>query len=239
MTNEKVSVILTAYNSNPEWLRQSIESVTRQSYDNWELIIMEDNSDEGHPMYDVLKEYNHHKIKIVYSDISPEDRYKTARYATLINEGVRGYSTGELLSYLTDDDYFYSYKLKDMVAHYHDQSSFLDRFAIYGAQHIVDTDGHVAGYRSTQGVLDNAWNKVDHSSVIHSRETFDLAGGWDDDPGCWGGADSYFWRRLSEAGVIFFPMPTDMPNEAKRYHTNSVQWKMANESFFPEGDTDA
>ena len=39
----KVSIILTVYNK-PEWLNECIDSVINQTYENWELFIMEDNS---------------------------------------------------------------------------------------------------------------------------------------------------------------------------------------------------
>jgi spore maturation protein CgeD len=231
MTKKKVSVILTVYNK-PKWLRQCIESVNRQSYDNWELIIMEDNSPDPR-VKEILQEYEHHpKMQVYYSEVKDEDRFLTARYATLINEAVRAYADGDYITYLADDDFYYDYRLERMV----DVLSKYDRdVVVYNAQHSVDADGNVAGFRLTQGVLENAWDKVDHNSVMHSRSIFDKVDGWDDNIGTWGGADSYFWRKLSQAGILFVPLGDDMPGEAKRYHTDSVQWRMANKQLFPKG----
>lgn len=228
---KKVSVILTVYNK-PQWLRKCIESVNRQTYDNWELIIMEDNSPDPR-VKEILKDYeNHPKMKVVYGNVSEEDRYKTARYATLINEAVREHSTGDYITYLADDDYYYDYRLERLVE---ELNKYNYDIVVYNAQHSVDADGNVAGFRLTEGVLQNAWNKVDHNSVMHPRSVFDKVNGWDDNPGTWGGADSYFWRKLSEAGILFTPLLDQMPGEAKRYHTDSVQWKKANNVLFPEG----
>lgn len=231
---EKVSVILTVYNK-PEWLKECIESVNTQTYSDWELIIMEDNS-PNLEVKEILKEYETHpKMKVIYSNVSEEDRYKTARYATLINEAVFKYATGKYVTYLADDDIYYNYRLERMVSKIQECK---DEVVVYGAQHFIDADGHVAGFRKTLGVLDNAWDKVDHNSVLHSRALFIKVNGWDDNIGTWGGADSYFWRKISEAGFAFVPLDDDVPNEAKRYHEKSVQWKMSNNVFFPESGDD-
>lgn len=229
---EKVSVILTVYNK-PDWLVECIESVNTQTYSDWELIIMEDNSPNP-KVKEILQEYEGHpKMKIFYSNVSEEDRYKTARYATLINDAVFNHSTGKYITYLADDDIFYNYRLERMVSRIKEYGYDV---VVYGAQHFIDRDGHVAGFRKTCGILKNAWDKVDHNSVLHSKELFVKVGGWDDNIGTWGGADSYFWRKISEAGYLFVPMLDDVPNEAKRYHESSVQWKMSNNVFFPKGD---
>ena len=41
-----VSIIMPAYNSEP-YIRNTIKSVIGQSYDNWELIIVDDNSTDN------------------------------------------------------------------------------------------------------------------------------------------------------------------------------------------------
>lgn len=230
----KVSVILTVYNK-PQWLKQCIESVLLQTYEDWELIIMEDNSPDPR-VKSIVSEYeSHRKIQVHYSNVSEEDRYKTARYATLINEAVRNHSTGKYITYLADDDYYLPWRLEVMAS---DLDLVPGHRIVYGAQLSVDADGNIAGARRTEGMLRNGWDKVDHNSVMHRREVFDAVDGWDDNVGTWGGADSYFWRRVSELDppAYLYPVGNDMPNEAKRYHTDSVQWKIANKVFFPKKD---
>lgn len=218
-----VSIVLTVYNK-PQWLRQSIDSVLTQTYGNWELLIMEDNSPDKE-VHKILAEYKDPRIKMYFSCVPESKRYETARYATLINLAVRNMSKGDFISYLTDDDYYYPHRLEKMVAKL---GTGVD--VVYGAQQIVDADGNPAGIRGDFGDIDWAWNLVDHNSVMHTRDAFDIAGGWDDDPGTWGGADSYFWRRLTEAGFTFYTVGPE-PNEAKRYHTDSIQWLISNHKF--------
>lgn len=223
----RVSVILTVYNK-PQWLNECIDSVLNQTYDDWELIILEDNSPKPEVKI-ILESYKlNDKIQIYYSDIQEEERYKTARYATLINHGVRTMSSGEFITYLTDDDFYYPDRLEKMV-------KMLDISGVpivYGNQQTVDENGNLCGIRETKGILDSAWNVVDHNSVMHRRELFDEAGGWPDSPDIWGGADAHFWERLTNLGHKFYPI-NGKPLDAKRYHTESVQWLVHNGKFFP------
>jgi spore maturation protein CgeD len=163
----KVSIILTVYNK-PQWLRECIDSVINQTYDNWQLIILEDNSPLPE-VREIIQSYlPNDKIKVYYSDVTEEERYKTARYATLINYGVRNLSEGEYITYLTDDDFYYPHRLQKMV-----ECLSVDNVSIvYGNQQVVDADGNKAGIRYTDGILYDAWNKFDHNSVMQRKEIF-------------------------------------------------------------------
>ncbi len=43
-----VSIVMPTYNPEPEWIRRTIESVTEQAYENWELCIADDLSTAPH-----------------------------------------------------------------------------------------------------------------------------------------------------------------------------------------------
>ena len=61
-----ISIILPTYNSNLNFLTQAIESVTGQSYPNWQLCIADDASTDK-DLLDYLKELeNNEKISIIY-----------------------------------------------------------------------------------------------------------------------------------------------------------------------------
>ena len=228
----KVSVIVTVYNK-PQYLRECLDSVVNQTYQNWELIVMEDNSPNPE-VKEILDTYTDPRIKKFFSNVSEKDRYQTARYATLINLAVKHFVTGDYITYLTDDDYYYPHRLETMVNGMNPP----EISVVYGAQRVVDADGNPGGIRGPFGILtgrgndDEAFNKVDHNSVMHTKQAFIDANGWYDVKGVWGGADAYFWRRLHQAGYTFYPVSdVDNPLEAKRYHTDSVQWLIVNGKF--------
>lgn len=222
----KASIIITSYNQ-PEFLKICIDSCLSQTYKNIEIIIADDNSSVP-DVWNVINSYSDPRIISFNSFVSEEDRPKTARYATQINTAVRNYSSGKYLFYLPDDDYFYPDKVAMHVAH----AEFYGYHVVYGAQDFVDISGNKAGTRydgtgETSGrVLDDGHGILDHGQVMTSREAFDTVGGWDDDPGMWGGADAFFWTRLSRAGYKFYPLPF-VCLSAKRYREHSVQWNIA------------
>jgi glycosyltransferase involved in cell wall biosynthesis len=219
----KISVILTTYN-NAKYSRRAIESVLSQTYNNFELIIADDNSSDPE-MLATLEEFKEQeKITFFNSFIQKEDRLKTARYATQINTAVRQYSTGDYLSYLADDDFFYP----EMLERICDSINKDPKDIYYCCQEVVDTSGNKCGVRFPDKILDDGMDVLDHNQVITSRKAFDSVGGWDDDPGCWGGADGYFWRRLANAGYKFYPIEHKEPLQAKMYREGSVQWNIAN-----------
>jgi spore maturation protein CgeD len=219
----KITVVLTTYN-NPEYMENAITSVLDQSYDNYQLIIADDNSSKKE-VYSIISKYQNHKnVRYFNSRIQEDKRLLTARYATQINTAVRQFSDGDYISYLADDDYFYPKMLEkvaeNIIKYNHD--------VFYCSQNVVDADHNIRGIRFPGSVLEKGIDVLDHNQVITSRKAFDFVGGWDDSPECWGGADGYFWARLQNAGYKFHPIDYKEPVQAKRYREKSVQWNIAN-----------
>jgi len=223
MSNIKVSVILTSYN-NSKYLKRAIDSVLNQTYDNFELILADDNSSDQDTL-DIIKDYIG-RDKVIYfnSNIEEDKRLLTARYATQINTAAYDYATGDYFCYLADDDFLYPNMLEEMVK-FVEQTN---HHVVFCKQDVVDIDGNVCGTRFFEEPLTSAANKTDHNQVMTSRESFSKVGGWDDSPSYWGGADAMFWGRLNHAGYIFYPLDNHEPLHAKMYRENSVQWNIAN-----------
>jgi spore maturation protein CgeD len=226
----RISVILTSYN-NPNYLTRAIDSVLNQTYNNYELIIADDNS-SNLEVINIINRYTHLENVIAFSsDIEEEYRLNTARYATQINTAVGLFSTGDYLCYLADDDYYYPEILQKF-------SESIEKYGydvLYCNQEVVDVDDNKCGIRFPDKILDDGMDILDHNQVITSRFAFDSVNGWEDDAGCWGGADGYFWRRLSEKGHKFYPIDYKEPLQAKMYRERSVQWNIAN-GLSPDGE---
>jgi spore maturation protein CgeD len=199
--NPKVSVILTSYNK-PQTIGRAIESVLRQTLQEWELFIMDDASNEETNA--VINKYkNDQRIHYYNSNVDDKDRYKKTRYAVLINQAIP-LTTGKYLSYLTDDTEYMPTRLNEMAA-------FLDRYSniniVYSGQKIrhVNSELKIISMktRKTKGVLKKAANRVDHCSVMHSRAITEQVfqryrSYWDDNPKYWHNGDAAFWSRLNE-----------------------------------------
>jgi spore maturation protein CgeD len=207
--DSKISVIITSYNK-PNTVGKAIESVLNQTYGNWELFIMDDNSNQG--TVQVIKKYlTDKRIYYFNSFIEDGERYKTTRYATLINEAIPK-TSGEYITYLTDDTLFLPHRFKIMVGLLENNPKIE---IVYSQQLIkwLDEKGRFKREmtRYTKGILTNAAEKVDHCSVMHTRNILkkikgDFGNYWDDDPTYWFYGDAAFWNRVSKYGH-FYPIP--------------------------------
>ena len=106
MTSSKVSILTTVYNRE-KYLAACIESVLSSSYQDWELIIVDDVSKDT--SLDIAKRYEQKdpRIKVYINDKNLGDypnRNKAASYAT-----------GKYLKYLDADDIIYPHGLEVMA----------------------------------------------------------------------------------------------------------------------------
>lgn len=210
----RVSVLLTTYN-RPGMLAEAVQSVYAQTMDDYELIILDDNSSDGAQQELLRGCWNSPRTRIYKDDVRPQERASRTRYAHLANIGLQ-LARGRYITYLCDDDLFLPRRLEIMAGR-------LDRgdcHVVYGAQRL-QRDGADIGVRPASGVLHDAYCIVDHSSVMHTAQAAKVAGGWDDDPAHWHQADAQFWRRLTAAGYLFHPV--DEITDIHRFHDRSVQ----------------
>ncbi|WP_026674161.1 glycosyltransferase family A protein [Alkalihalobacterium bogoriense] len=195
-----VSIILTSYNK-PNTVGKSIESVLAQTFTHWELFIMDDASNEETTTK--IKSYLHdERIHYYNSQIENKNRYKTTRYATLINTAIPK-TKGEFLTYLTDDTMYVPKRLELMMQVFN-HNSVIE--AVYSGQKVIHVDENLdvltERTRMTKGTLQEAANIVDHCSVMHTRkiadQVFQTYGSfWNDDPKYWHNADAAFWSRVN------------------------------------------
>jgi len=92
-----ISIITPVYNPDEKWLRSCIESVLKQSYDNWELCLADDCSTKPH-VKKVLNEYSKKdkRIKVVF-------RSKNGHISRASNSALK-IATGEYVALLDHDD---------------------------------------------------------------------------------------------------------------------------------------
>jgi len=93
MEKPLVSVIMPAYNAE-KYIGEAIESILHQTYENWELIIVEDCSVDGTRA--VIEQYRDDRIKVIYND-------SNKGIAETTNHGV-DVANGKYIALLDDDD---------------------------------------------------------------------------------------------------------------------------------------
>lgn len=98
----KVSVIIPTYNRNKKLLR-AIKSVEKQSYENIQIIVINDSSGNQ------LPEYVRNSSKIISNENEKEKGGAGAR-----NTGIN-IAEGQFIAFLDDDDFFHRQKIKKQV----------------------------------------------------------------------------------------------------------------------------
>lgn len=100
----KVSVIIPFYNAK-KYISVAIESVIRQTYNNWELLLIDDGSNDDTALI-IQKYLNSPRIKLYRKDNGGQG---SAR-----NIGIR-HSSGELVAFLDADDFWKPEKLEEQI----------------------------------------------------------------------------------------------------------------------------
>lgn len=104
-----VSVIMNCYNGE-NFLREAVDSVLAQSYENWELIFWDNQSSDNSA--EIFKDYCDPRLKYF---MSPEHTllYKARNYAVKK-------SKGEFLAFLDVDDWWNPLKLEKQISFFQD-----------------------------------------------------------------------------------------------------------------------
>lgn len=101
----KVSVIMPVYNVE-DYVADSVQSVLQQTYKNFELLIIDDESPDR--SIEICKQFEDPRITII--------RQKNRGLAGARNTGIR-HATGEVLAFLDSDDLWAAQKLEKHIAH--------------------------------------------------------------------------------------------------------------------------
>ena len=166
----KVSIIMPVYNTDPRWLREAIDSVRRQLYDNWELCIADDGSSHAQTR-EVLQEFERRdrRIQVKYMD-------RNRGIAAASNEAI-SLSTGEFIGLLDHDDELKPDALFEVVKLLNERP---DLDYIYSDEDKKELDGRLVDpfFKSDWSpALLFSLNYVTHFSVFR-KEIVDSLGGF-------------------------------------------------------------
>jgi len=194
-----VSIILTSYNK-PKFVGKAIEGILNQTYPDFELWLMDDNSNEE--TQQVIASYlNDQRIRYFRSNITEiSERAKSIRYAVLINKALES-CQGKYISYATDDNVYYPERLERMI---HMLETNPEINIVYSSSKVVflDKEDKLKNtmHRIAKSVTTVASCQVDHCSVMHRADILPViyqrwGSYWDEDPQFYFIGDArFFWR---------------------------------------------
>ena len=196
-----VSVVIPTYNRSEE-LKRALESVLSQTYKNFEVIVVDNNStDDTDAMLKSLNDQRIRLLKIKNNGVIAASR----------NLGINA-SNGEWIAFLDSDDWWHSNKLEKVMRYcnsgydvcYHDLKivSSQGRFSLHQKK--------MSGYQVKNPVFNDLiqlGNALSNSSVVVKASLIKQAGGLCEDKNLIGSEDYECWIRLSKLSDKFKYIP--------------------------------
>ncbi|NRT73686.1 glycosyltransferase [Clostridium beijerinckii] len=221
MRNEvKISVVMPVYNSE-KYLKESIESILNQTYENFEFIIINDGSNDD--SLRIISEYS--KVDSRIRVISRENR----GIVKTLNEGIT-LSKGEYIARMDADDISNPKRFEVQV-------EFMEKNKDYGvASTFINIFGNAYDER-INNEIENCHNKeniqmmdllcsqfvICHPTVIVRKQVFDLYGLYNEEyKYC---EDLELWLRLLKNGVKIKNIPQRLLNYRKDISSKTYQTK--------------
>ena len=211
----RVSVIIPAHNSE-KWIAEAIQSVLNQSYQFWELIIVNDNSTDR-------------TEQLVSEFIEKDDRVKLLNLyeksgVSFVRNHAVSHARGEFIAFLDSDDLWMPEKLTKQIS-FHDKNptckfSHTD-YSIFNEKGIIRTPYKFIFTKFIQkkgNLLKQLLylNPIGILTVMVEKKTFIDNKGFDVNQ--WGMEDHDLWLRISNTGCEF----SYIPNELSSYRINQT-----------------
>lgn len=167
----KISIIIPTYNTPENFLIECIESVLNQTYQNWELCVVDDASEQRR-IKEIIKNYSRKDIKIKF-------RFLTKRqHISLASNQALKLATGEYVGFLDHDDVLFPNALFEVVKAINE---YPDVIFIYSDEDKLDRDGitHIDPFFKPDWSPDyiRSINYIAHFTVI-KKYLIDKVGGF-------------------------------------------------------------
>jgi glycosyltransferase involved in cell wall biosynthesis len=191
MINPKITVLMLAYNSS-KYITQSIKSILRQSYNDFEFLIVYDESVDN--TFEIINEYavNDARIKIIKNENS-------RGIVGAANTGLK-YAAGEYVARLDSDDIALPDRLEKQIAFMEKNNE----FGLLGGNYklIDENNNFIKSIKRLNFLPDKIpsvlffENYFVQSSVMIRKKVLDDIGFYSEDiPSC---EDYELWIRISE-----------------------------------------
>jgi len=218
-----VSVVIPYYNGE-EFIAEAVESVAKQSYRNWELILVDDGS-KNKPD-NIIAKYGHNK------------RFRYIRHkhnkgiAATRNTGIKA-AKGKYIAFLDQDDIWLNDKLKRQVKVFKQATDKLGMVCtgMYFADSIGVAFRQFNGYDDKDQrkmIKDMFLNAINSGSIMMIKiECINEAGVFDEDFVAYDDFD--YWMRIAKKFNVKY---INAPLAKKRFHGSNTS--LHNLSVFPD-----
>lgn len=208
-----VSVVMPAYNGE-KYINTAIESIVEQTYSQWELIIVDDASDDN--TFQIIKHYLDPRIKVLQNNSNCGISYTT-------NKAIAN-SSGKYIALLDDDDMATSKRL-ELQVEYLEKNEDID---ILGGRSVcIDEEGKFLKHEDSAPLYNpkmiKAWmhfsNRRFSNGTTMIRKAFIDKYGIEFKDGYYGIQDFKYMADCSKVGNI---SSIDRILQKKRIHANEA-----------------
>jgi cellulose synthase/poly-beta-1,6-N-acetylglucosamine synthase-like glycosyltransferase len=211
MTPPGVSVVMGVFQARPSYLRAAVQSVLSQTYQTFELIIIEDPSPQ--PAASVLREFSDSRIRLSVRD-------EKGGFTSALRYGME-LAKAPLIARLDADDLCQPQRLATQVRYLQEHPD----VAVVGSRiSVINDQGDMIGRRLLPLTHDQIaaalrrYNCISHPSVMFRRDAVEAIGGYDPNAQI---EDYDLWCRMLNAGYRFANIPEDLIGY--RFHFESIR----------------
>jgi glycosyltransferase involved in cell wall biosynthesis len=231
MNHELISVILPTY-KRCQILNKAVDSVINQTYKNWELIIIDNNSNDG--TEELIK--NYYNNKIFFLKINNFGSIAKSR-----NYGIKK-SRGKYLAFLDSDDYWTKNKLEICLNFINDKVDLIYHdLEIIGQKKSFFKNNILNSRKLNKPIFDDLLfngNAINLSSVIVRKNLLEQIDGMKETLEIATCEDYNTWLRVAKLTEKFFYLPKTLGyylihNQNISNHDMSIPLSFAIEEFLP------
>lgn len=208
-----MSVIMTSYNKS-DYVARSIKSILSQTFTDFELFIMDDNSNEA-TLAEIRPFLTDDRVRFYQSDVSGvKERTEKTRYAALINQAIE-MAEGEYVTYATDDNTYVPERLEKMVKELDEDP---EKAVVYSSSKTYHLNQRKETVKETarpaERIVWNAPCAIDHCSVMYRFSVLEqvksaFGSYWDESPAFYRIGDARFFWRVNHF-YPFYPISEEL-----------------------------
>lgn len=226
INNPKVSIIIPVYNG-ANYLTQAIDSVLKQTYKNYEIIVVNDGSDDND------------KTKAIALSYGEKIRYfekENGGVATALNLGISK-MTGEYFAWLSHDDLFCENKLRNQISAIINSGN---KYTIAQGNYMLcsaDLKKKVGTsfekYYKMEQICNSVfllfWGEIHFSNLLFHRKHFERVGIFDENL-ITAQDNEFIFRLLKDQKTVFATEPVSMVRLHEESGTNCFHKKVDEEN---------
>lgn len=209
-----ISVVLPTYN-RAKWLPQAINSIIEQSYEDWELIVVDDCSPDN--TREIVGKFmeNDTRIKYIRNAINK-------KLPASLNVGVKN-ATGEFITW-TSDDNRYKKDAFSVMASELGAASANTGIVFAEFDKIDENDKKIAEYKIPQDIRQLYWENIVGCAFLYKKEVVGKIGEYDESKFLI--EDYDYWLRIADCYEI---LPIRKSIYETRVHASSLSTTRAKE----------